>query len=114
MTWFGNQVDWVLALREGLIKPVAFLEKGQQPIKFEQVLQLEAEWNYVPPAIFPHDIHLEWMSCGLCHPDIFMLKKKTTEHFRMREILKGKFCGACHLTVAFPMDDCRRCHPGMD
>jgi len=31
----------------------------------------------------------------------------------MQYILETKFCGACHLTVAFPLDDCLRCHPGM-
>ena len=31
----------------------------------------------------------------------------------MSAILNGEFCGVCHLTVAFPMDDCQRCHPGM-
>jgi hypothetical protein len=25
----------------------------------------------------------------------------------------GNFCGACHMLVAFPMNDCRRCHPQM-
>jgi hypothetical protein len=25
----------------------------------------------------------------------------------------GNFCGACHLQVAFPMNDCRRCHTSM-
>ena len=28
----------------------------------------------------------------------------------MSRILKREFCGVCHLTVAFPMDDCKRCH----
>ena len=48
-----------------------------------------------------------------CHPDVFNIKKKTTEHFEMRFILEGRFCGACHLTVAFPLNDCMRCHPAM-
>jgi hypothetical protein len=29
----------------------------------------------------------------------------------MARILKREFCGVCHLTVAFPMNDCKRCHP---
>jgi hypothetical protein len=37
-------------------------------------------------------------------------KKKTTKHFSMDRILKGEFCGVCHLTVVFPMNDCKRCH----
>ena len=31
----------------------------------------------------------------------------------MKYILEGKFCGVCHLNVAFPLDDCQRCHPDM-
>jgi len=113
-TPFGNRIDWVSALRMGLIKPKPSPQQEQAPSSFKKQLTLIAEWNYVPPAIFPHDSHLEWMSCGLCHPDTFMIKKKSTEHFRMREILKGKFCGVCHLSVAFPLDDCQRCHPEID
>ena len=33
--------------------------------------------------------------------------------FSMPLILKGEFCGVCHVTVAFPMNDCKRCHPAM-
>jgi hypothetical protein len=28
----------------------------------------------------------------------------------MNRILQREFCGVCHLTVAFPMNDCKRCH----
>jgi c(7)-type cytochrome triheme protein len=31
----------------------------------------------------------------------------------MTAMLKGEYCGACHLTVAFPLHNCKRCHPGM-
>lgn len=31
----------------------------------------------------------------------------------MNNILKGEFCGVCHLSVAFPVNDCARCHPGL-
>jgi hypothetical protein len=29
-------------------------------------------------------------------------------------IVSGKFCGVCHLTVAFPVQDCKRCHPDLN
>ena len=61
--------------------------------------------------MFPHWEHVQMLDCSNCHPEIFNLKKKTTKHFSMDNILKGKFCGACHLNVAFPMDPCKRCHP---
>jgi hypothetical protein len=28
----------------------------------------------------------------------------------MARILKAEFCGVCHLSVAFPLDNCERCH----
>ncbi len=111
---YGNGIDWVAALKGGLFAPATFLKVRPKEVPFDRTLLLEAEWNFVPPAIFPHAEHLRWMGCDTCHPDVFNIKKKTTEHFFMSAILKGEFCGACHLRVAFPMDDCRRCHPGMD
>ena len=113
-TYFGNEIDWVTALKEGLIKPrQSMLNPQYAPMAFDKNLSLEARWMYVPPAIFPHDVHKQWLDCANCHPDIFNVKKKTTEHFEMRYILEAKFCGVCHLKVAFPLNDCKRCHPAM-
>jgi c(7)-type cytochrome triheme protein len=53
------------------------------------------------------------MDCSNCHPDIFSIKKKGTGDFSMDKNIFGNFCGACHMTVAFPMNDCKRCHPKM-
>jgi c(7)-type cytochrome triheme protein len=111
---FGNKINWAGALRSGRIAPAASIFKvGETSLDYRKKLQLEAEWAYVPPAVFPHDIHSRWLACANCHPDIFNIKKKGTEHFLMNYILEGRFCGVCHLTVAFPMDDCHRCHPGI-
>lgn len=110
---FGNEIDWGRALREGMIEPLPSLEEGYEPLPFARDLELEANWAMVPPAVFPHDEHQAWHDCAECHPAPFNVKKKTTEHFEMRFILEGKFCGLCHLKVAFPLDDCRRCHPEM-
>jgi len=74
---------------------------------------LEAEWERVPPAIFSHKNHTAWLTCSNCHPEIFNIQKKTTKHFEMKMNLVGEFCGVCHMTVAFPMSDCRACHPAM-
>ncbi len=113
-TKYGNGIDWVRALRKGLIKPVNYLNlKPSEDVKYNKTVTLEAEWSNIPPAVFPHKPHNEWLDCNICHPDIFNIKKKTTKHFYMTRILKGEFCGVCHLNVAFPMNDCKRCHPGM-
>lgn len=110
-TNYGNCVDWVEVLRQGKIAPRKFLKNKSDDLPFEKLLILEAEWSMIPPSIFPHKLHTEWLDCSNCHPDIFNIKKKTTKHFSMAYILRGQFCGACHLTVAFPMNDCVRCHP---
>jgi c(7)-type cytochrome triheme protein len=110
-TSFGNRIDWVQSLRRGLISPRRYLNEEPFVMDFDRTVELEAEMQRIPPAFFPHKAHLDWMSCDTCHPTIFNIKKKGTKHFSMNAILDGKFCGACHLNVAFPIDDCNRCHP---
>jgi len=109
---FGNGINWVKAVESGVIKPVNYLTvKPPSDVAVIKPLLLEAEWHGIPAAIFPHKAHVQWLDCNNCHPDIFNIKKKTTKHFAMSRILKREFCGVCHLTVAFPMNDCKRCHP---
>lgn len=111
---YGNKVDWVAALKGGFIQPrQSLLDKHYKPMAFNKKLTLEAEWTMIPPAYFSHDVHKQWLDCSNCHPDIFNVKKKTTKHFAMKYNLEGKFCGACHLKVAFPLNDCQRCHPAI-
>ncbi|HEY6837818.1 MAG TPA: c(7)-type cytochrome triheme domain-containing protein [Geobacteraceae bacterium] len=108
---FGNGIDWAAALRNDVIAPRTFLKTKSSDLPFDKLLVLEAEMSMIPPAVFPHKSHTDWLDCSNCHPDIFNIKKKTTKHFAMAAILRGEFCGACHLNVAFPMNDCMRCHP---
>ncbi len=108
---YGNKIDWVRA--QEILKPRYALYQEEQPMSFDKDLLLEAKWFNIPPAVFSHDVHAQFLDCANCHPDVFNIKQKTTEHFEMRFILEKAFCGACHLTVAFPLDDCMRCHPGM-
>ncbi len=108
---YGNGIDWVQAIDKGLIKPVNYLAvKPPSDIAVIKPLLLEAEWSGIPPAVFSHKMHVAWLDCNNCHPDIFNIKLKTTKHFSMKRILDREFCGVCHMTVAFPMDDCKRCH----
>jgi c(7)-type cytochrome triheme protein len=108
---YGNEVDWVQA--KEILKPRFALSEEEKSLDFDKELLLQARWFNIPPAVFPHTVHAQFLDCANCHPDVFNIKQKTTEHFEMRFILEGKFCGACHLNVAFPLDDCMRCHPGM-
>ncbi|MEW6220307.1 MAG: c(7)-type cytochrome triheme domain-containing protein [Thermodesulfobacteriota bacterium] len=113
-TRYGNRIDWVRAAKSGKIRPrYSLFNEGEAPMEFVKQLELKAEWLYVPPAFFPHDAHAAWLDCGNCHPDIFNIKKKGTQHFEMKYILEGRFCGVCHIKVAFPLQDCKRCHPAI-
>jgi c(7)-type cytochrome triheme protein len=62
---------------------------------------------------FSHEGHFSELDCSSCHPDIFTIKKKGTVDFSMDKNIFGNYCGACHMRVAFPMNDCKRCHPYM-
>ena len=112
--FFGNEVDWVKAVSKKIISPAySIFKKEEKPMEFDKLLWLTATWNFVPPAYFPHKGHAQWLDCANCHPQIFNIKRKTTESFAMKYILDKKFCGVCHLKVAFPLDDCKGCHPAM-
>ena len=110
---FGNGIDWMRAMRRHLFKPLNYLSIPPPPVTYRKTLLLKAEWDKIPPAVFPHSAHIRWLDCNNCHPDIFNIKKKATKHFSMVLNLKGDFCGVCHLSVAFPMNDCEECHPDM-
>ena len=111
---FGNEIDWTAALDQGLIAPEqSLLDEHYEPVEFKRELDITANWALIPPAEFPHDVHMKWLDCGDCHPGIFNVKVKSTMHFEMKYVLEGRFCGVCHLSVAFPLNNCKRCHPGM-
>lgn len=110
-TEYGNKIDWVRAARK--TNPAFSIFTNEQPFRFSKLLELRAEYSIIPPALFPHVVHVRVLDCSNCHPDVFNLKKKTTKHFRMDYILEEKFCGVCHLNVAFPLNDCKRCHPAI-
>lgn len=111
---FGNQIDWTEAAEKNLINPVTTLY-NQQPrdYRFVKEVKLDPEWANFPAAVFPHGPHNYWLDCSSCHPSPFNIQKKTTKHFSMNLINEGKFCGICHTTVAFPVNNCKRCHPDL-
>jgi c(7)-type cytochrome triheme protein len=112
---YGDGVNWVKALKRKLITPKQSIwNDDYQPIPYQQDLSLAPEWRMIKTqATFPHLKHTEWLDCADCHPDIFNIQKKGTRMLRMNYIVNGKFCGVCHLTVAFPVQDCKRCHPDL-
>ena len=112
---FGNGIDWEKAEEMGLIKPVDFLEGisiPRKPLTAQKDFALSAKLVGMPDIIFSHQKHTVWNGCELCHPEIFVGVKRGTTKYTMVENFQGKYCGACHVTVAFPLIDCQRCHTG--
>ena len=104
----GNQVDWVRALRDGLIAPRTKLETTThvQTLDRDILMKRTVEMPYVK---FPHLAHSEWLDCSNCHEKLFRTKAGTTP-VSMLAILQGEYCGRCHGAVAFPLTECNRCH----
>lgn len=108
---FGNEIDWVKALSERLIKPKTSLT-GHAPSESNgKEITLTRGAADAAAVVFPHRAHEQWLDCATCHPDIFPAVRKTGLHYSKPRLLNGEFCGVCHLRIAFPMDDCERCHP---
>ncbi len=104
----GDRVDWVKALRTGKITPQATVSgAGEQGIMDVDV-PISAKGS-MPDVVFPHKTHTEWLSCGNCHVGIYEMQRGVNA-VGMMKIMRGESCGVCHGTVAFPLDDCMRCH----
>lgn len=116
MTPFGNGIDWAKSLKGGKITPVNSIRTGRFTMKFPDKLNTPIKLGTTSPrsdVIFSHEDHFAELDCSNCHPEIFNIKKKGTEAFTMDRNMYNNFCGVCHMRVAFPMNDCRRCHPQM-
>jgi c(7)-type cytochrome triheme protein len=109
----GNGVDWEKAEKEGKITPVDFIEGvsiKRDKLVDQKDFKLGAKVQGMPDIIFSHKKHTVWNGCELCHPEIFIGIRKGMTKYSMVEIYDGKYCGVCHLSVAFPLLDCQRCH----
>ena len=116
MAPFGNGIDWSSALRDGIIEPVDAHDPSRAPIVLPKKLKQPLKLGTASPrsdVSFSHEDHFAELDCSSCHPDIFNIKTKSTSAFTMDSNIYGNFCGACHLQVAFPMNDCTRCHKSM-
>lgn len=106
----GNFVDWVAALRDGLIRPRARVgSSGEMELRETDILF--ADTRTMPVVIFPHRAHTEWLACGNCHDWLFEARRGANQ-ISMTEIARGRACGLCHGKVAFPPTECFRCHSG--
>jgi len=109
---FGNRIDWVKALHEKKIKPVASLDgsKRLKPLDSDIVIPSSRFAPAPPNVLFPHRSHTEVLDCKSCHPGIFKPKKGANIGMDMMKIINGQYCGVCHGKVAFPLENCYRCH----
>lgn len=106
-------VNWVEALNSGKINPVDSLEKGtsnKRPMPVPDIT-FKMKSKTQPEVVFSHKIHTSWIpKCEVCHEGIFKQKAGGNPEMRMTKIAAGQYCGRCHNRVAFPLEDCKRCH----
>lgn len=103
-----QQVDWALALEQGLIEPRADLT-GESKMSVMDLDIIMKNTQSMPWVKFPHDRHTKWLDCANCHPAIF-IPKQGANPITMNKVLRGEFCGVCHDKVAFALFTCERCH----
>jgi c(7)-type cytochrome triheme protein len=110
---FGDLIDWETAEKQGKIKPTDFLEGisyKRAPLKPQEDFSMEVKsWSW-PDVIFSHKKHIVWNGCEVCHPLIYQSSKKGTVRYSMVEIMEGESCGVCHVSVAFSVWLCSKCH----
>ncbi|HIJ86256.1 MAG TPA: hypothetical protein HPP97_01070 [Desulfuromonadales bacterium] len=113
---FGNGIDWAAALRADGIRPQNALSGEKEILPLPEKLKVPMKLGTAAPrsdVAFSHEEHYLELDCSACHPDIFNIKMKGTKAFTMENNIFGNYCGVCHMRVAFPMNDCKRCHAQM-
>jgi len=110
-----GQVNWTVAVVEGMINPRNSLtgSEDELDVPLDLNIFIEAKTPLMANVLFPHSIHTYWLSCNNCHPKIF-IPEAGANPISMNEIWQGKWCGRCHGKVAFdifmPRANCVRCH----
>jgi c(7)-type cytochrome triheme protein len=109
----GNSLDWTAGIKAKIIAPrPGFDPKDPEQAPLDLDLELATSSNKLYAAVFPHNPHTQWLSCGNCHPSIYPLRQQgEPKVVTMAKINAGESCGVCHGTVAFPTTACVRCHP---
>lgn len=111
---FGNAVDWMQTEATGLIKLTDRLDgvsAKTKPFLNPTDTTIAPNAQGMPDIVFSHDKHAVWNGCELCHPDLFPSVEKGKAHsYSMNDIFDGRYCGACHGKVSFPMIECQKCH----
>lgn len=104
-----GHADWVAAQRAGLMRP-----RPAIGARFEDSAPAFGFDFYFPgkdtsfDASFPHSAHTQIIACAQCHGPIFRYRNVK---YQMQDLLAGRYCGACHGKVSFPLvSGCERCH----
>jgi c(7)-type cytochrome triheme protein len=109
----NDYIDWALAERRKLVKPVDFVEglsEHRPAMRIDRDITIAAVGTWLQNVTFSHKKHAIWNGCELCHPEIFPLTQRGAVKYDMAAIRAGRYCGVCHHNVAFQVDTCRRCH----
>lgn len=110
-TEFGNHVDWVKSLDDGLLNPrYDRVDPEVEPFVMDLDIVRPVKAS-VPDVVFPHKPHTQWLHCSNCHPKIF-IPQRLANTINMSAIILGKKCGVCHGKVSFPptTKSCTKCH----
>ena len=104
-------VDWVAAVKDGTLMPRESLDPKvpTSPALALDIIFKTSNAYPMPDVVFPHVSHTLWLDCSNCHPRLFTMRQGANP-ISMDRIIKGQFCGRCHGIVAFPFEDCFRCH----
>jgi len=107
----GN-VDWVKAIKGGVIAPRASIDPKapDEPVEDLDIELIPEDKEY--KVIFSHSTHTMWLTCDNCHPDIFNMEKGA-DPITMDKINAGEYCGQCHGKVAFDVENCDKCHQSL-
>lgn len=101
----GGGVDWVAAVRQGIVRPRPGPAAPLPQFGFDFFFQAgDPEYD----VDFRHSSHSLWLACRGCHSAVYRYRGTKTD---MEMIDAGESCGVCHRTVAFTPDACYRCHP---
>ncbi|MFQ5900842.1 MAG: c(7)-type cytochrome triheme domain-containing protein [Thermodesulfobacteriota bacterium] len=102
-------VNWVKATKQGKVAPIVSIDRNRKHRFYEGVIIYNATSPTREDVIFPHDVHTYFLDCDSCHPKPFS-KTVGKAKILMIRIKRGRFCGKCHGKIAFPIEDCDRCH----
>lgn len=108
----GNLIDWEKAEEQGKIELIDYLEGisfARDHLQAQKDFSIEVT-TWASDVIFSHRKHAVWNGCAVCHPLVFPSAKKGTVQYSMFDIMRGEYCGICHLKVAFSVWLCYKCH----